>query len=130
MEVSHAANLWPSLTERGLLPQVIECDILKRLGLRVLLAYLRGEGVHAIRSQARRLRGDCGKTAGDDAYVRSWLSSAFPPGHLQIPVYCQAFVAGGWCTRVALKRIEKEDLDKMGVKEGHARMILLRLKQE
>ena len=64
------------------------------------------------------------------SYVRSWLSSAFPPGYLQIPVYCKAFVAGGWGTRAALKRIEKADLDKMGVKEGHARMILLRLKQE
>ena len=48
-----ASYLWPSLTWE-LLPQVIECDILKRLGLPVLLAYLRGEGVHTIRSQARK----------------------------------------------------------------------------
>jgi hypothetical protein len=45
-------------------------------------------------------------------------------------MYCETFVDGGWGTRSALKRIAHADLEKMGVKMGHARLILGRLKKE
>ena len=59
---------------------------------------------------------------GDEDFIRSWMRNIFPPRYPLLPLYTNSFIAGGWVTRSALKRITKADLDVLGVKEGHARM--------